>query len=237
MIVERGHSMAKQKILIVEDEENISGLIKYNLEKAGYEAHVAPSGENALELLKQKGADLVILDIMLPGMDGLEVCRTIKQDVKYKAIPIVMLTAKGAEVDRIVGLELGADDYVVKPFSPRELVLRIKAILKRGVVEEIKKDVLKVKALTVDIIKHKVMVQQKEIELTPMEFKLLVTLMERGGRVQTRERLLADVWDIHADVDTRTIDTHVKRLREKLGKSGEAIETVRGLGYRFKEDA
>jgi len=147
-----------------------------------------------------------------------------------------MLTAKGEEVDRIVGLELGADDYIVKPFSPRELVLRVKAILKRGKIEEAKKDALVIGDLSVDIPKHKVTVKGRSIDLTQMEFKLLITLMERRGRVQTRQRLLSDVWDMDTSVDTRTIDTHVKRLREKLGKTGDFIETVRGLGYKFKEE-
>jgi len=160
----------------------------------------------------------------------------IKQDPKLKNIPIIMLTAKGEEVDRVVGLELGADDYVVKPFSPRELVLRIKAILKRGKMEEPPKDIIERGRLIIDVPKHRVMVNNKEIELTPIEFKLLITLIERNGRVQSRDQLLSDVWDIHADVFTRTVDTHIKRLREKLGKVGGQIETVRGLGYRFKEE-
>ncbi|MEW6008209.1 MAG: response regulator [Candidatus Omnitrophota bacterium] len=226
----------REKILIVEDDKNISKLVKYNLEKQDFECLTAITGEEALEVLSKFPIDLIILDIMLPKMDGFETCRLIKQDPKLKNIPIVMLTAKGEEVDRIVGLELGADDYIVKPFSPRELVLRVKAILKRGKLEESKKDILKVNNLIVDIPKHKATINQKEIELSPLEFKLLVTLIERQGRVQTRDRLLSDIWDIHAEVDTRTVDTHIKRLREKLGKLGNLIETVRGLGYRFKEE-
>ena len=147
-----------------------------------------------------------------------------------------MLTAKGEEIDRVVGLELGAEDYIVKPFSPRELELRVKTILKRGKIEDSKKDILAADDIIVDIPKHKVTVKGRSIDLTQMEFKLLVTLMERRGRVQTRERLLSDVWNMDAGVDTRTIDTHVKRLREKLGKSGNLIETVIGLGYKFKEE-
>lgn len=228
--------MPKEKILIVEDDKNISKLVAYNLEKAGYECVIADTGEEALARLDRHEVHLIILDIMLPKMDGLEVCRALKQDARFKTIPVMMLTARGEEVDRIVGLELGADDYMVKPFSPRELVLRVKAILKRSKGEEPARDVLKAGALTVDIPKHKVTAQGKEIELTAMEFKLLVILMERRGRVQTRDRLLADVWDVHAAIDTRTVDTHVKRLREKLGKLGAMIETVRGLGYRFREE-
>ncbi|MCM8786954.1 MAG: response regulator transcription factor [Candidatus Omnitrophica bacterium] len=225
----------KEKILIVEDDKNISKLVKYNLEKEGFECFTTLNAEEALEILDKYPIDLIILDIMLPGMDGFEACRTIKEDNRFKNIPIIMLTAKGQEIDRIVGLELGADDYIVKPFSPRELNLRVKAILRRGKIKEIKKDILNIDAITVNIPKHKVTINQKEIKLTPIEFKLLVTLMERQGRVQTRERLLADVWDMHAEVYTRTVDTHIKRLRKKLGKVGSLIETVVGFGYRFKE--
>ena len=231
-----GHKkMQKEEILIVEDDKNISRLIKFNLEKEGYDAFAVPSGEEALEHIKKYHTDLVILDLMLPKIDGFEVCRSIKQDPKLKNIPVIMVTAKGEEVDRVVGLELGADDYIVKPFSPRELVLRVKAILRRGKAPEIKKNILKAGKITVNIEKHKVTANLKDVELTPMEFKLLATLVERQGRVQSREQLLTDVWDIAADVDTRTIDTHIKRLREKLGKSGELLETVRGLGYRCRE--
>lgn len=226
----------KEKILIVEDDKNISKLVKYNLEKAGFDCYTALTGEEALEVLSKFSIDLIILDIMLPEIDGFELCRMIKQETKLKNIPVVMLTAKGEEVDRVVGLELGADDYIVKPFSPRELVLRVKAILRRGKIEEAKKDILSAGILIVDIPKYKVTINQKEIGLTPIEFKLLVTLMERQGRVQTRDRLLTDVWDMHAEVYTRTVDTHIKRLREKLGKAGKMIETITGLGYRFKED-
>ena len=226
----------KERILIVEDDKNISKLVKFNLEKANYDCTVVVSGEKALEALDDRPADLIILDIMLPGMDGYEICRTIKAKEKLKNIPIIMLTAKGEEVDRVVGLELGADDYIVKPFSPRELVLRVKAILKRGKAESVKKDILVAGDIAVDIPKHKVTVKDKVIELTQMEFKLLVTLMERRSRVQTRDRLLSDVWDMDSSIDTRTIDTHIKRLREKLGKPGSFIETVRGLGYKFKEE-
>jgi two-component system phosphate regulon response regulator PhoB len=147
-----------------------------------------------------------------------------------------MLTAKGEEVDRVVGLELGADDYVVKPFSPRELLLRVKAILKRGKTEESPRNIIRREGLIIDISKHRVTVNNKEVELTPIEFKLLVTLIERTGRIQSRDKLLSDVWDMHSDVFTRTVDTHIKRLREKLGKMGHIIETERGLGYRCKED-
>jgi len=224
-----------QKILIVEDDKHISKLVKYNLEKAGFDCTMTITGEEALEVLDREAIDLIILDIMLPKMDGFETCKRIKQDKKLSHIPIAMLTAKGEEVDKVVGFELGADDYVVKPFSPRELVLRVKVILKRGKPKEEVKDILSTDKLTVDISRHKVTIDKKEIILTQIEFKLLVTLMQRKGRVQSRDSLLEDVWDIAADVTTRTIDTHIKRLRQKLGKMGKMIETVRGIGYRFGE--
>ena len=227
--------MAGEKVLIVEDDKHISKLVKYNLEKAGFDCTVTISGEDALEALHRESIDLIILDIMLPKIDGFETCRHIKQDKKLSGIPIIMLTAKGEEVDKVVGFELGADDYVVKPFSPRELILRVKAILKRGKPKEEEKDILSVDKLTIDIPRHKVTVDKKEIKLTQLEFKLLVALIKRRGRVQSRDALLEDVWDIASDVTTRTIDTHIKRLREKLGKIGKLIETVRGIGYRFNE--
>ena len=228
--------MPKERILIVEDEKNIAKLIRYNLEKDGYECTMAKTGEEAISILEKQAFDLIILDIMLPGIDGFEVCRALKQNARLKNIPIIMLTAKGEEVDRIVGLELGADDYIVKPFSPRELILRIKAILKRGKPEILKKDIITAQDVSVNIPKHKVTVRNKEIELTRMEFKLLTTLLERRGRVQDRDKLLNDVWNIDTMINTRTIDTHIKKLREKLGRAGSMIETVRGMGYRFKED-
>lgn len=229
--------MSDTMILIVEDDRNISKLVKYNIEKSGFEGVIARTGEEALKILDKDAIDLIILDIMLPRMDGFEVCKNIKQDRRLASIPIIMLTAKGEEVDRVVGLELGADDYVVKPFSPRELILRIKAILKRKAEpEESTKTFLKAGKLTVDIAKHRVNIDKKEIGLTRMEFKLLATLMERRGRVQSRDILLDSVWGVEVALTTRTVDTHIKSLRRKLGKAGKSIETVRGLGYRFKEE-
>ena len=223
----------KEKILIVEDESNIAKLVKYNLEKAGFKCSVRDTGELALEYVKKNVVDLMLLDIMLPGIDGLEVCKQIKQTESLARIPIVMLTAKGEEIDRIVGFELGADDYIVKPFSPRELVLRIKAILKRGIDKGEEEALIVAGKITIDIPRHQVLVGKKEIEMTPMEFNLLLTLIQRRGRVQSREHLLNDVWDISSDVTTRTVDTHIKRLREKLGSYGDQIKTVRGFGYKF----
>lgn len=228
--------MAKEKILIIEDDPNISQLVKYNLEKGGYDCILSGSGENGLKILQKGAVDLLILDIMLPEMDGFELCRRIKQDRGLSDIPIIILTAKGEEIDRIVGFELGADDYIVKPFSPRELVLRTKAVLKRLKQPDNTSDILKAGDLEVDIPKHKITLNKNNIELTQMEFRLLVILMKRRGRVQSRQVLLNDVWEMWSDVTTRTIDTHIKRLREKLGSAGHLIETVRGIGYRFSEE-
>jgi two-component system phosphate regulon response regulator PhoB len=225
-----------QTILLVEDDKSLSKLTKYNLEKGGFLCHAVYDGEEAVQLVQDKSFDLIILDIMLPGVDGLEVCRIIKRDKETANIPIIMLTAKGEETDRIVGLELGADDYMVKPFSSRELILRIKAILRRKpAIAQDDSDLLVAENLTIDISHHKVLVGGKEIELTPKEFMLLEILMRRRGRPQSRERLLEDVWDL-SDTQTRTVDTHIKRLREKLGKCGEFIETVSGVGYKFSDE-
>ncbi len=229
--------MSKKKILIVEDEKNIAELVTYNLEKSGFDCVTTNNGEDALVILQKHEIDLVILDIMLPQMDGLEACRRIRRGNRTSSTPIIMLTAKGEETDRIVGFELGANDYVVKPFSPRELVLRVKSILNYTTQKAETKEILTMENLTVDIAKHKVFVNNEDIKLTAMEFKLLVLLMQRKGRVQSRDVLLEDIWDMSTDVTTRTIDTHVKCLRHKLGEIGSFIETVRGLGYRFKEGA
>ncbi len=227
--------MESGKILIVEDDKNIAKLVKYNLEKAGFGCIVSKTGEDALKIFDEEAVCLIILDIMLPKMDGFEVCKSIKQNKERSHTPIIMLTAKGEEIDRVLGLELGADDYVVKPFSPRELVLRVKAILKRNEPKESKKEIITIDSLKIDISRHKVTLDRKEIKLTLMEFKLLLTLAERMGRLQSRERLLDDVWKMDSEVTTRTIDTHIKRLRKKLGKTGKLIETVRGLGYKMSD--
>lgn len=222
-------------VLIVDDEQDVVDLLAYNLQRSGYKTVSAPDGPAALQKAREQQPSLIVLDLMLPGLDGMEVCKRLKSDSKTASIPILMLTAKAEEVDRVVGLELGADDYVTKPFSPRELVLRVKSILRRARGEAKPREVLKHGDLTVDIAKHQASVKGKPLELTATEFKLLTTLMERRGRVQSRERLLADVWDYSPDTDTRTVDTHVRRLREKLGKAADTIETVRGVGYRFAD--
>jgi len=221
-----------QKILIVEDDPNISKLVDYNLQKAGFKTIVVDSGEKAVTVLQREKFHLTILDIMLPGMDGLEICKRIKSNKKLSNMKILMLTAKGEEVDKVLGFELGADDYVVKPFSPRELVLRVKAILRRN---EIVQDFISHGNLKVDVNNYTVSIDDKKINLTAMEFKFLVALMRNKGNVQTREYLLEEVWNSSSDVTTRTIDTHVKKLRQKLGQYGENIETVRSVGYRFTE--
>ncbi|MDD5772358.1 MAG: response regulator [bacterium] len=226
--------MSNKKILVIEDDKNLQKLIQYNLDKADFKSVVAKSAEEALDILKKQSVDLILLDIMLPGMDGFAACRLIKQDNSLKYIPVIMLTARGEEVDKIVGLELGADDYVVKPFSPRELILRIKAVLKRNKQEE-PGNIIRMNNIVMDLSKHKVTANNKEIELTPLEFKLLATLLKKQGHVYSRENLLNEVWSMDADVYTRTIDTHIKSLRKKLGQTGDSIETIRGLGYKFKD--
>lgn len=229
--------MSCEKILVVEDDKNISKLVKYNLQKAGFDCETTITGEDALHILDKQAFDLIILDIMLPKMDGLQACKEIKKDNQLSGVPVIMLTAKGEEVDRIVGFELGADDYIVKPFSPRELVLRVKAILNRGKPKESVKDKLSAGPVKVDVPRCEVSVNDKKIKLTAMEFKLLTTLIQKKGRVQSRDALLDEVWNLEADVTTRTVDTHVKRLRQKLGRAGKIIQTVRGHGYKLDDSA
>ena len=222
-------------ILIVDDEPDVVDLLVFNLQKAGFKTVTAADGNVALQKVRTEMPALIVLDLMLPGLNGTEVCRQLKANPKTAGIPILMLTAKAEEVDRIVGLELGAEDYLTKPFSPRELILRIKTILRRSAGTPVASEVIKLNDLVVDIAKHEVTFKGKPIELTATEFKLLVLLLERRGRVQTRDVLLTDVWGYEGDVDTRTVDTHVRRLREKLGKAADWIETIRGVGYRFNE--
>jgi phosphate regulon transcriptional regulator PhoB len=222
-------------ILVVDDEQDVLDLLVYHLQKAGFKTVAARDGATALQRARESLPALVLLDLMLPQVDGTEVCKRLKADPKTAPIPVLMLTARAEEMDRVVGLELGADDYVTKPFSPREVVLRVKSILRRARGEAKPAEVLKAGELVVDTAKHEASVKGKPIELTATEFKLLATLMERRGRVQTRDRLLNDVWGYEGDIDTRTVDTHVRRLREKLGRAADAVETVRGVGYRFAE--
>src|SRR5213596_3896696 len=221
-------------ILIVEDERDVVDLLTLSLRKAGFMTSSTTDGAVGLHKARTEKPALIILDLMLPKMPGLEVCKILKTDPATLQIPIMMLTAKAEEIDRIVGLEFGADDYVTKPFSPREVVLRIKAILRRGTAEETD-DRLSAGPITIDPARHEVLVSGKRVDLTSLEFKLLRTLMQRRGRVQERDRLLNEVWGYESVIDTRTVDTHVRRLREKLGKAGEMVETVRGFGYRLRE--
>jgi two-component system phosphate regulon response regulator PhoB len=223
------------KVLVVEDEADIREVLGYNLRGAGHTVFSAARGEEGLRLAKEKRPDLVLLDLMLPDVPGTEICKKLKSDPTTREAQVVMLTAKGEEIDRVLGFELGADDYVVKPFSVRELMLRIQAILRRSAPPMETGQFLDFGVLRVDRAAHRVWVSGKEVELTALEFKLLVTLHDRKNRVQTRGALLNDVWGIEADITTRTVDTHIKRLREKLGAAGDYIETVRGVGYRFAE--
>ncbi len=229
-----------ERILVVEDEPDIVELVSYNLRQAGMAVEAAEDGEAALEMAEQSQPNLIILDLMLPGIDGLEVCRLLKQRVSVRDIPVLMLTSKAEEVDRIVGLELGADDYVVKPFSPRELVLRVKAILRRSREAPAEAagsaDRITAGPLTVDPEGHHAFVEGRPLSLTATEFKLLLTLLQRRGRVQSREELLNVVWGYQYSGYGRTVDTHIRRLREKLGGAHLLVETVRGVGYRFRRD-
>ncbi len=224
-----------ETILIVDDEKDVVDLLVYHFQKAGWKTLVAFDGTVALKKARDSSPAMIVLDLMLPAIGGTDVCKQLKADPKTAQIPIIMLTAKAEEIDRVVGLELGADDYVTKPFSPREIVLRIKSILHRTKGSSEPTEILKHGDLVVDVAKHQASFKSKFIELTSTEFKLLVILMERRGRVQTRERLLTDIWGYAPDTNTRTVDTHMRRLREKLGKAAEAIETVRGVGYRFTD--
>jgi two-component system phosphate regulon response regulator PhoB len=227
--------MSKDSILIVEDDEDIVELLAFNLQSAGFAAETARDGYEGLAKARRNPPAAVILDLMLPGLDGFEVCKELKRDPKTASAPIIMLTARGEEVDRIVGLELGADDYVVKPFSPRELVLRLRSVLKRHAPEPEKRQVLARDGLSVDMAAHRVSLDGVEVALTATEFKLLAELFQSAGRVLTRDRLLNSVWGYEFEGYARTVDTHVRRLRQKLGHFADMIETVRGVGYRFKE--
>jgi two-component system phosphate regulon response regulator PhoB len=222
------------RILIVEDEKDLQEVLAYNLQQAGHTAVIARDGREALAAVEAQPPDLVLLDLMLPDMSGTEVCRTLKTDPDLREIPVVMVTAKGEEIDRVVGFELGADDYVVKPYSVRELILRLTAILRRRTGgSDGSAGVASFGRLRIDRHGHRVWVDAGEVALTALELRLLCTLYDRRGRVQSRAVLLDEVWRMSGEVNTRTVDTHVKRLREKMGPAGAYIETVRGVGYRF----
>lgn len=226
------------KVLIVEDDKDIAELIDYNLKKEKFETEIVNHGAQAFKRASRYEPDLIILDLMLPGVDGLEICRSLKADNRTKSIPVLMLTAKTDEIDRIVGFEVGAEDYLSKPFSPRELLLRVKVILKRtrGGNEGPSMQLLSAGPIEIDPNKFQVLINKKEVKLTAIEFKLLQYLVATRGRVATRDSLLDHVWGYESALTTRTVDTHVKRLRAKLGKTaGDFVETIRGIGYRLKE--
>jgi len=227
--------MSKETILIVEDDEDILQLLEFNFESAGFEVSTSMDGREGLAMAKRLRPDMVLLDLMLPGMDGFDICKELKRDAETSAIPVIMLTARSEEVDRIVGLELGADDYVVKPFSFRELMLRVRAVLRRAGGPAPLRSTLQREGLTVDLETHKVFADEEEITLTATEFKLLAELIKTSPRVRTRDQLLTTVWGYEFEGYARTVDTHVRRLRQKLGDHAPLIETVRGVGYRFKE--
>ena len=222
------------KILVIEDEPDIRKNLEYNLAREGFAVVGAASISEAVSNLSLQTFQLILLDLMLPDGSGLDLCKKIKADTKTESIPIIILTAKDDEVDKVVGFEIGADDYVTKPFSVRELILRVKAVLKRGTE---KKDILEVERkfgdLRIDVDSHEVYVDDSKINLTALEFKLLRRLVDTRGRVQSRDQLLSEVWGYSSDVTTRTVDTHVKRLREKLGPMGKYVQTIRGVGYKF----
>ena len=222
-----------QKIYIVEDEPDIRETLKYNFSNEGFKVSTAPDGEEALSNIKKVLPDVLILDLMLPGISGLDVCKSIRADDDIRDMSIIMLTAKGEEIDRVIGFELGADDYVTKPFSVRELILRVKVLLKKQRESLVENKLVTFGPIRIDLDAHELKINDKEIVLTALEFKLLQHLVKRKGRVQTREQLLGDVWGYSAVVTTRTVDTHIKRLREKLGNTSDYIQTIRGVGYRF----
>jgi len=225
----------KRLILVIEDEVDLARTVQYNLTQEGYETRVAHNGRDGLTMAQTRPLpDLILLDLMLPDLSGTEVCRQLKMAEATLNIPIIMVTARGDEIDRIVGLEVGADDYVVKPFSVREVMLRIKAILKRSNPSDTHtEERFKLGLIEIDTAGHRAWVDGKRVELTVLEFKLLCTFIERRGRAQSRVQLLDDVWGVQADITTRTVDVHIKRLRTKLGPAGDYIETVRGVGYRL----
>jgi two-component system, OmpR family, phosphate regulon response regulator PhoB len=227
--------VVQERILVVDDEPDIVALVAYHLAKTGYRVSTASNGTDALHIARQERPSLLVLDQMLPGMSGFDVLSSIRAEDGTRHIAVLMLTARKEEQDRIRGLSLGADDYLTKPFSPQELVLRVGAILRRtNSVTEGPVDVLQIGAIKIDRSAHRVAIAEGDVELTPTEYKLLLTLAERRGRVQARGHLLETVWEAAPDIQTRTVDMHIQRLRTKLGDAGDLIETVRGFGYRMR---
>ena len=225
----------KPRILVVDDEPEAVELLEFNLKQAGYAVTTAGDGAEALKKARSQTPDLILLDVMLPEMDGFEICKTLRLDASTSQVPIIMLTAKAAEIDRVLGLELGADDYLTKPFSVRELLLRVKKILSRAQTDDKAKEQLRFGDLLIDLPRHVASWKNKAMDLTATEFKLLTVLAQRSGRVQSRDQLLRDVWEYDSLIDTRTVDTHMRRLREKIGPAAKHLDTVRGVGYRFIE--
>ncbi len=229
------NSGAKKKILVVDDEPEVIELVEFNLRKAGFDVLAVSDGAEAIRQARSGFSSLIVLDLLLSEMDGLEVCKLLRRDPATASVPIIMLTAKAAEIDRVLGLEVGADDYLTKPFSPRELVLRIKKLLERARSGADRAETLVLGELVIDFAQHQVKWRGKAFDLTATEFKLLMVLAQRRGRVQSREKLLQDVWDYNSLIDTRTVDTHMRRLRDKLGEGSKYLDTVRGVGYRWLE--
>lgn len=227
---------ANKRILVADDEVDVLNLVASNLKSAGFNVLRAEDGYSALDQARDSLPSLIVLDLMLPGITGLEVCKLLKADPATKAIPIVMLTAKAEEIDRILGLELGADDYITKPFSPRELVLRVKSVMRRLNASSDDSQTLRLGDIELDRARYQVLLKGVPVEFTATEFKLLALLIERKGRVQSRDALLNDVWGYESVIDTRTVDTHIRRVREKLGAAADYIETIRGFGYRIVGD-
>ena len=228
-------STKNQNILLVEDEDDLAEIVKYHLSREGYSIFRTATGQDSLEYLRQNDVSLILLDLMLPDMSGVDICKQVRQNINTKNIPIIMVTAKGEEIDRVVGFEVGADDYVVKPFSSRELILRVKALLRRqGPQESLAIEKIYFEVFHIDKSAHRVWIEDEEIILTALEFKLLTFLLERRGLVQTREKLLERVWEIDPNVNTRTAEKHVQRLRQKIGVGPDYSETISGVGCRLK---
>ena len=229
--------MNKGTILVIDDEKDLIELVRYNLEREGFDIIAAANGQSGLEIARQHKPDLIVLDLMMPGIDGLEVCRELRADSRTAQLPVIMLSAKAAEADKVVGLELGSDDYLTKPFSPRELVARIKAVLRRTVLQESQGLVLRHGELSIDINRHEVLYQGNAVSLTATEFRILHFLACKPGRVLSRDEIIDAALGRNAAVFDRTIDVHVTAIRKKLGKGGDLIETIRGFGYKFRQPA
>ncbi len=226
--------MKQATVLVIDDERDVIELVRYNLEKNGFEVIAARDGKSGVAAAKASPPDIVLLDLMMPEMDGLEVCRTLRAEPKTKRVPVIMLTAKAAEADRVVGLEMGADDYIVKPFSPREMVARVKAVLRRATLAADNAEMLRVGDLCMDVARHEVTFKTKPVELTATEFRVLMYLASRPGRVASRSDIIDGALERDAAITDRTVDVHVTALRRKLGKGGDLIETVRGFGYKLR---